>query len=607
MMSRKVGHLGWAVLLLSHASRKAEKTAMKKLSLTLVLGFVSAGCGASTPAPIAPLAITTTTLPNGVLNMAYNSTLQSSGGTPPVAWAVTVGTLPGGLALNGSTGAIIGTPTAAATSNFTVQATDSSTPTAQVKTQALSITINSANPSCGTGSESKVNGQYAFLLQGFDASGPVAVGGSFTADGTGKITAGVEDINRNASVTNPTITTAASSYSVGADNRGCLTVVAGGVTSTYRFALHPFSSGVAFEGHLVEFDSTGTNVVGEFLKQDPTAFSIAQFSGDYVFGASSPTLKSGVAARFGIAGRFTASSGALTAVVVDTNDNGTPHAFPSFAGTYTVGANGRGTITLTPGGTPVNASFYILSASGALLMSIDPQSGVGANSLFAGSVVKQVGSPFGIGSLNGTDVISMEGTGNTAGTSDVQVGLFVPAGNSTLTLSTDENNGGTVTSNAPISGTYSVAGNGRVTVMLGAHTPVIYLVSQDKGFLVGTDTSVTMGLFEPQVGSSFTDTSLSGNYVSRDLEPVVSSSSLSIGLASANGTGTISGITDSDQNGTLVAGQTFTAPYTVSSNGRTTIGTAPDTNVMYIVSSLKALFISTKATKTNPTISVIEK
>jgi hypothetical protein len=550
---------------------------------------------------VAPLAITTTTLSNATVGIAYNATLQSSGGTPPVTWAVTVGLLPAGLTLNTSTGAITGSPTTAGTSNFTVKATDSATPTAQTATQALSITVNASGVN-----NSELNGQYAFLLSGFDASGPVAIAGEFTADGAGHLTNGLQDLNRVAGVSTSQAFTG--TYAIGADNRGTLTIG----TSTFAFAVGSITSGVAANAHIVEFDATGTNVVGIVKKQNPTAFSVAQFSGDYAFGGASPTLKSGVAARFGVAGRFTASGGALTSVVADTDDNGTVQAIPSFTGTYTVAANGRGTITLSPPGatTPVSASCYIVSANEALMMSIDPQTGALANSLFAGSVLKQVGGPFGTSSLNGTDVISLEGKGGSASTSDVQVGLLVPAGNGTFTLTTDENNAGVITSNAPISGTYSVAGNGRVTITgAGATPPVIYLVSQDKGFVVGTDTSVTTGFFEPQVGTSFTNASLSGNYIFGEQAPVVSSSSLSSGIASPNGgtPGTISGTSDNNQIGTLVAGQAFTAPYTVSSNGRTTMGTAPDTNVMYIVSSSKAVFISTKTTKANSTITVVEK
>src|SRR5207302_8170397 len=357
----------------------------------------------------------------------------------------------------------------------------------------------------------------------------------------------------------------------------------------------------------VEFDATGVNLVGVIEKQDLTAFSVAQFSGDYAFGAASSKAGGG---RFAVAGRFTASGGgALTAVVADTDDRGTPQAIPSFAGTYTVAANGRGTITLTPGGTPVHASFYIVSASEALLMSIDPQTGVGANSLFAGSALRQVGGPFGISSLNGTDVITLEGLGSPASTSDVQVGLLVPAGNGNFTFSIDENNAGTITSN-PGSGSYSVAGNGRVVLTnAGTNPPVIYLVSQDKGFLVGTDTSVTTGFFEPQVGTNFTNASLLGNFIFGDMAPVVSNSSLNTGIASPNGAtpGTISGTSDNNSSGTLTAGQAFTATYSVASNGRVTITSGTDTNVMFIVSSSKAVFISTKPGNANSTITAVEK
>jgi hypothetical protein len=542
----------------------------------------------------APLAITTTTLPNGTVGVAYNTTLQSSGGTPPVTWAVTVGLLPAGLTLNSSTGAITGSPTTTATSNFTVKATDSATPTAQTATQALSITVVASGVN-----NSELNGQYAFLLSGFDAGGPVAIAGEFTADGAGHLTNGLQDVNRTSGVSTSQAFTG--TYAIGADNRGTLTIG----TATFAFSVGSITSGVAAKAHIIEFDSTGTNVVGVIQKQDPTAFSVAQFSGDYAFGASSPTLKSGVAARFGVAGRFTASANALTAVVVDTDDNGTVQAVPSFLGTYTVAANGRGTITLNPGGPPVQGSFYIVSASEALLMSVDPQT---TNSLFAGSVLKQVGGPFGTSSLNGTDVISLEGKGSSASTSNVQVGLLVPAGNTNFTFTTDQNNAGVITSNAPVSGAYSVAGNGRVTITGGGATPpVIYLVSQNKGFVVGTDTSVTTGFFEPQVGTSFTNASFSGNYIFGDIGPVVRSSSLGSGVANANGTGTISGTSDDNSSGTLTAGQAFSATYSVSSNGRAVITSSGNTNAAYFVSSSKAVFISTSATTTNSTITVVEK
>jgi uncharacterized repeat protein (TIGR01451 family) len=62
---------------------------------------------------IATLIITTTSLPNGILNMPYpTTTLQTIGGVAPITWAVVDGRLPRGLTLNPTTGAISGTPTA---------------------------------------------------------------------------------------------------------------------------------------------------------------------------------------------------------------------------------------------------------------------------------------------------------------------------------------------------------------------------------------------------------------------------------------------------------------------------------------------------------------
>ncbi len=87
-----------------------------------------------------PLAITTTTLSNGVVSSAYNQSLAATGGITPYTWSNT-GSSPPGLSLNASTGAITGSPTTAGTFNFTAKVTDSESPTQSV-TANLSITIN---------------------------------------------------------------------------------------------------------------------------------------------------------------------------------------------------------------------------------------------------------------------------------------------------------------------------------------------------------------------------------------------------------------------------------------------------------------------------------
>jgi Putative Ig domain len=104
--------------------------------------------------------ITTTTLPNGEIGLAYSQALAVSGGTSPYTWAISSGTLPGGLTLSG--GVISGTPTAVGAFSFSVQIADSASLTAKAN---LSINIVPA-PSISTASlpTGKVGTSYSQTL-----------------------------------------------------------------------------------------------------------------------------------------------------------------------------------------------------------------------------------------------------------------------------------------------------------------------------------------------------------------------------------------------------------------------------------------------------------
>jgi len=65
-------------------------------------------------------------LPSGVVGTAYSQTLAATGGTGPYVYSQLAGLLPGGLAI--AAGKIAGTPVNAGTFLFTIQVTDSSTP-----------------------------------------------------------------------------------------------------------------------------------------------------------------------------------------------------------------------------------------------------------------------------------------------------------------------------------------------------------------------------------------------------------------------------------------------------------------------------------------------
>lgn len=78
-------------------------------------------------------------VPNyGTTTVAYNGSPAVSGGTAPYTWSISVGSLPAGLSLNTTTGAITGTPTSAGTSNFTLRVTDATSAFVQ---QAYSVVV----------------------------------------------------------------------------------------------------------------------------------------------------------------------------------------------------------------------------------------------------------------------------------------------------------------------------------------------------------------------------------------------------------------------------------------------------------------------------------
>ena len=98
---------------------------------------------AGEPSSSSAFQISTSSLPTGQVGVAYSATLAATGGTAPLTWSLTQGTLPMGLALDASTGAITGTPTQAiARTPLTFKVIDSSVPQ-RSKSTNLSLTVSS--------------------------------------------------------------------------------------------------------------------------------------------------------------------------------------------------------------------------------------------------------------------------------------------------------------------------------------------------------------------------------------------------------------------------------------------------------------------------------
>ncbi|WP_312363646.1 putative Ig domain-containing protein [Ensifer sp.] len=75
-------------------------------------------------APTLALSPAAGSLPGGITGTAYSQTVTASGGAAPYVYALSNGTLPAGLALDGATGTLSGTPRTVGTVGFTIMATD---------------------------------------------------------------------------------------------------------------------------------------------------------------------------------------------------------------------------------------------------------------------------------------------------------------------------------------------------------------------------------------------------------------------------------------------------------------------------------------------------
>ncbi|MCA8916229.1 MAG: putative Ig domain-containing protein [Planctomycetes bacterium] len=128
--------------------------------------------------PPTPLNLTTVSVPDGNLGVAYSQTVAASGGATPYAWAVISGALPPGITLTPGTpsATLGGNPTTAGTYNFTLRVDDSG---AQYASRSYTINVLSGSLSITT--TSLPNGQQGTTYtQSVTATGGTQSGYSWT-------------------------------------------------------------------------------------------------------------------------------------------------------------------------------------------------------------------------------------------------------------------------------------------------------------------------------------------------------------------------------------------------------------------------------------------
>ena len=235
----------------------------------------------------------------GMVGSAFNSgSIAVTGGTAPYTFSVGTGTLPAGLTLNASTGAVTGTPTASGT--FTIEVTDAK----GEKRRACSITINpGVSVTCGTNNTGTVGVPFN--------SGPITVTGGtapYTFVVVGKLPSGLTLNSSTGAVTGTP--TASGSFSIQAtDSKG-------NIGSCHDNQGNPVGSACAITinpGLSVTCGTTNTGIVGSAFNSG--SIKVTGGTAPYTFSVGTGTLPAGLT--------LNSSTGAVT---------GTPTA----SGTFTI-------------------------------------------------------------------------------------------------------------------------------------------------------------------------------------------------------------------------------------------------------------------------------
>ena len=348
-------------------------------------------------------------------------------------------------------------------------------------------------PPTGNFSNASLKGQYAFSMSGTELcagfSSAFTRAGSFTADGNGRISGGLEDINVCTRVFTLQFTN--STYSIAADGRGTLSLTNSTGTTNYSITLTSSTQGV-----IAQTDVNST-AAGSFQRQNTAAFSNSAIANGYVFDFAGINVRQNPES---VIGRFTADGGGgISLGLFDSNEAGTPsnqQLFPAGAfyqvDTNSNGTNfGRGTANIAGH----NFAFYVVDATRLKLLGTD------FPDVFSGEAFAQQNMSFTATSLNSGFAFLI---GGSAGGPIASAGRFTADGAGNLSeIFLDENSSGSLTllpsQGGTVTGTYTVDTNGLGGGALtwtdskvpGSFSFIFYLISPTKAVFQEIDSGIT--------------------------------------------------------------------------------------------------------------------
>ncbi len=356
--------------------------------------------------------------------------------------------------------------------------------------QATSIGSGIALKQDATALTTVPSGNFAFDFHTVSsAQGSAGTVGAFTVNG-GVIT-GTEDVMRGGILASHTITGLMNTPDASGRGTGTFTNDLA-ATSTFNYYIVDANTIFLFDTDL------GINGLGRAEKQSTATFSNSSLSGNYAFGSHGDTTS---VDSVNTVGRFTAGGdGTITAGVFDSVQDGTVTSNQAFTGTYSVGANGRAVLNLTPSvGAAVQHVAYLVSPTRAFFLNAD------TTKVEDGTVDAQQSASFSTSGFTGTFAFFTDGVdGNQlvspSGLFD-RLGTMTVDGAGKLTLNYVLTGPALNSPTVSLSGTYTVATNGRATGSVAnvSSNLVFYLVSGTNGYLLQADSGEAVaGIFTKQ-------------------------------------------------------------------------------------------------------------
>ena len=338
--------------------------------------------------------------------------------------------------------------------------------------------------------------------------------------------------------------------------------------------------------------------------QTNTGANNSELNGNYAFTFRGTSSNGNVSSVYAAVGRYTADgAGNLTNGRLDTNTVGGGGAAQPFTGTYSIGADHRGLMTLNFGNSSARLAFAMTANGDAQVIKFDASGGVGT--IGSGTMEKADTTAYNTAKITGDYAFGAAGFDNANNRAAI-LGRFTSSGTGTLANPVgDVNAYGTnyamnfTSANYTVSNTATGRGTMRLTFTFGGAPAnlnfVFYVVNSGKLFAMESDvvtsaTPLLNGVVVQQQtpAGGFSNASLNGNMV-------ISLTGLSMcgsgsgvpkavaGLLTTNGNGALSLTYDENYCRAPNSVTAAAGTYSVARNGRASITIGGYSLVAYLL------------------------